>query len=251
MNQSNYFLAISAKFYFLVIVILALGWLLIPVRAVGAGGGMGINPMSIDITPAQPIVPVSISNRSDQAFILQTEVMAWQRNGGNDVYTSTRNVIVTPPIVKVAPGSVQTLRVGLLRQPDPAHESMYRLYITQLPTRKPQQQGIALQIVLRIGIPIWVAPTPAVYRVGVNLHPANGVAGMKIVNTGNAHVKILRVVALSASGKILANQDDIYTTLFPGDSTQLPMPLKNALGPGVKLQVITDPASQGSVIPLG
>ncbi|MFU8797678.1 MAG: fimbria/pilus periplasmic chaperone, partial [Gammaproteobacteria bacterium] len=72
--------------------------LLLASSAHGSEEGIVIYPMSVSITPSQTVVPITVKNESHETIILEAEVVKWDRKDKKDIYTATKDFIVTPPI---------------------------------------------------------------------------------------------------------------------------------------------------------
>ena len=81
-------------------------------------GSFQVNPVRLSLSAAQSTTAFTVTNQSEQQLVVQLRVMAWSQHDGQDVYTDTHDVLVTPPIFQLEPGRTQTVRAGL-RQPPP------------------------------------------------------------------------------------------------------------------------------------
>src|SRR5690349_7929353 len=79
------------------------------------GGSFSANPVRLVVTPGATSTSLLLTNQGDQPVLIQTELMAWSQQNGEDVLRASDELVVSPPIFRVAPGAVQTVRVGLLR----------------------------------------------------------------------------------------------------------------------------------------
>ena len=88
-----------------------------------------IDPMRVDVSKQSPTAGLMVRNGADDALSLQVQVFAWIRLDGKDVYTPTRDLLVSPPIVTIAPKSEQIIRAALRRPADATQELAYRIYL--------------------------------------------------------------------------------------------------------------------------
>ena len=123
-------------------------------------GSFQVNPIRVDLSAQSTSAAITVRNDGGEPVVVQASMLAWSQAGGNDVYTPTTEALVTPPIATIAPGREQIIRVGLRRAPDAARELTYRLFLQEVPA--PPQPGFnGLQVALRIGVPVFVAPLVA------------------------------------------------------------------------------------------
>ena len=151
-----------------------------------------IDPVRIELSPDQQTTAITVRNDSDQATSIQIQAVAWSQHEGKDVYTPTRELLVSPPIVTIPAKGEQVLRVALRRQPDTTMELSYRINLQELPPQ-PTPGFMGLQVALRIGLPVFVQPQigKAAARMDwlVSRAPEHKLkVGLK--NQGNAHVQI-------------------------------------------------------------
>ena len=151
-----------------------------------------VDPIRIELSPQQQIAVLTISNDSDQPTSIQIQAVAWSQSGGKDVYVPTRELLVAPPIVTIAPRSEQVIRAALRRQADAGAELAYRIYLQELPP--PKAPGFSgMQVALRIGLPVFVqsqtgiAAPKMLWRIARG--PGNSVK-VTLQNQGNAHVQV-------------------------------------------------------------
>ena len=151
-----------------------------------------IDPVRVELSPEQQTAAITIKNDSDQATSIQIQTVAWSQVGGKDVYTPTRELLVSPPIVTIAPKSEQVIRAALRRQADASGELAYRINLQELPP-PPAEGFTGVQVALRIGLPVFVqsqkgdAASKMLWSV-VRMSDNQLKVGLR--NSGNAHVQV-------------------------------------------------------------
>jgi fimbrial chaperone protein len=206
-------------------------WLAIALAAtigVAHAGSFQVNPIRVDMTKGASSAAITLHNDGDEPIVVQSSIVGWSQESGQDAYAPTNEALVTPPIMTVAPGGDQIVRVGLRRAPDAQRELTYRLYLQEVPP-PPKPGFTGLQVALRVGIPVFVAPVVASIRRlewSVQIRP-EGIA-LIAQNNGNTHVQItdfeLRVSAgnepiahQSSLAYVLAGQRRTWTLSVPAD----------------------------------
>jgi len=111
--------------------------------------GWEIDPVRIDLSPEQQTAAITLKNGSDQPTSIQIQAVAWSQTEGKDVYIPTKELLVSPPIVTIAPKAEQIIRVALRRQADATNELTYRINLQELPV-KPAPGFTGVQVSLRI-----------------------------------------------------------------------------------------------------
>jgi fimbrial chaperone protein len=91
--------------------------------------------------------------------------------------------------------------VGLRRAPDASRQLAFRLFVQEVAA--PAAAGFAgLQVALRVGVPVFVAPQASVKReLGwVASRDADGSLRLAVENRGNVHVQLVELVARTPDG---------------------------------------------------
>ncbi|HTS20915.1 MAG TPA: molecular chaperone [Casimicrobiaceae bacterium] len=165
---------------------IALALVALPVIA----GSFQVNPIRIEMARGATTSSITVRNDGDEPVVVQASVLAWTQDNGQDVYTPTTEALVTPPIMTIPAGAEQIVRVGLRRGPDPQRELTYRLYLQEVPP-PPKPGFTGLQVALRVGLPVFVAPAvPGVRRLEWSAQIVSDSIRLAAENTGNTHVQV-------------------------------------------------------------
>src|SRR5690606_27632881 len=89
----------------------------------------------------------------------QVRVYRWTQVDGQDVLEATRDLAISPPMLEVASGGEQLVRVVRLGPAPAATEASYRVVVDELPVAAVDAAdgGEGLRFVLRYSIPVFVA----------------------------------------------------------------------------------------------
>jgi fimbrial chaperone protein len=129
-----------------------------------ATNSLNVSPIRFDLSIKQTFDVLTLTNDGDQPSIVQIQPYLWTKKGKADVYTKTQDLLISPPIVTIPPHSAQIIRIVLRRSPDPTTQLKYRIYAQEIPSHKSNQQGKAVQIALRFGIPVYVTPLATTFH---------------------------------------------------------------------------------------
>jgi fimbrial chaperone protein len=231
-----------------------LATLLLP--ALAAAAEWEIDPVRVQLSTEQQTAAITVKNASDQPTSLQIEVVAWSQVDGKDVYTASRELLVSPPIVTIPGKGEQVIRAALRRPADATKELSYRINLRELPP--PPAAGFnGVQVALRIGLPVFVqsikgeaAPKMswAIQRMPDNQFKL----GLK--NTGNAHVQVTDF-ALSLPGSKEAIATEATSSYIMAGQTRewlLKSTLSNQIADGrVHLKAFTDAGDVDTDLVLG
>jgi fimbrial chaperone protein len=175
--------------------------------ALGAGTAAAatfeVAPVLLEMQGAQRVTSITVTNREDHPTTLQIRPMLWQQEQGQDGLSMTSDVQVSPPIFTVGPGESQLVRIFMRAATgsgDIGRELSYRLLIDEIPS---PGQTSAVQMALRISIPLFVyagrAGAPALqWKL---LTDAKGPTWLSVSNQGNRRAKLATLVVTDDSGR--------------------------------------------------
>jgi len=216
-----------------------LGILLALALPLGAlAGSFQVNPVGLTLSATRSTGVVTVTNGSGSPTVVQLEVVAWSQENGQDAYTPTRDPLATPPIFTVAAGAQQTVRVGMRSRPDAKTETAYRLFLQEVP---PATGSKGVQMLLRIGIPVFVEPAaPAAPEVRWSAKRLSETEiSVEAVNDGTAHVQILNLkLGIGSEAKPLAERAGGY--VLPGKRASWVCTLRMPLAAGEPVTVTAD-----------
>jgi fimbrial chaperone protein len=134
--------------------------LLLFVACQASGASFSISPVRVELSPQDATAAVAVTNTSSEPASIRLRVFSWGQEAGEDHLEPTRELIATPPLFTIPAGESQIVRIGLRRTPLTRVESAFRAIFEEIPGPPPPAGGPALQIKLRINIPVFYAPRP-------------------------------------------------------------------------------------------
>lgn len=197
----------------------ALCALIVCFASVAGAASWEIDPVRVALSPQQQTAAIKIKNNSNQATTIQINVLAWSQRKGQDVYSPSTALLVSPPIFTIAPNSEQIIRTALRQPADELNELAYRINLQELPAQ-PEPGFTGLQVALRIGLPVFIQPQTGraapkmLWRIAQM--PGN-ILKVELHNQGTAHVQVAdfalylpgkkrAIVQESGSSYVLAGQ---------------------------------------------
>lgn len=172
--------------------------------------GLQVSPIGLRLSATTQADALWLTNTGADTIHAQVRMFRWTQANGKDVLESSRDLVVSPPMVAIAPGDRQLVRV--IRQVAPASNDMetaYRVLVDEIPMDSRDKNG--LTFVLRYSIPVFLAPTGD-RAVKAALHASweetSTGATLHIRNSGNGHAQIADVVWYGTGGD--------RATLLPG-----------------------------------
>jgi len=160
-------------------------------------GAFSVSPVRIHMTSRERVVAVSIANEGETEVALQADLNTWkQAADGTDELQPTEDLILAPPIIRLAPGARQVVRLALLRPADAQRQLTYRLIVREVPEiTQPKDQTIQVPITLALSMPVFITPPGARRLLECDVQrPDEKTLGASCLNSGNAYAQVREVV---------------------------------------------------------
>lgn len=188
-----------------VLLVLLASNLSIPVLA----GPFSVTPVRIFITPKDKAVAVTITNEGDDELVMQADVYTWkQKPDGEDDLTLTEDLLLSPPIIKLAGKSRQVVRLARLHPLQQAQQLTYRMIVREIPEAKPSKANLQLQIAIAFSLPVFITPPKVKYKLDCTVErTATDTVRAACENTGNAYAQLIDLNLTSPDGDKLARRD--------------------------------------------
>jgi fimbrial chaperone protein len=196
---------------------------------------------SLEVAPTKLVVDgkgattLTLANRGAEPIIVQIEGFSWEQIGGEDVLKPSKDVLVSPPMARIAPGGKQTVRVMVKPGGEQGKERTYRILASELPdpvTNDPR----TIRVLLQFNIPVF-ASAPAKTSPQVAWDASAGASGLALSarNLGAAHVKFTKLELVSPTGKRTAVKSKGVPYVLAGSTRN--WTIGGAFGEGDKLVV--------------
>lgn len=183
-------------------------WLLflLPLRSEAAANVL-IWPIDPILTAENTATELWVENLGTEPTTMQVRVIGWQQINGRESYAAQQqDVVASPPIVRIAGGKKQLIR--LIRQiaiPQ-GKETAYRILIDEIPTSATPAAGAGVKLQMRYSVPLFAYGTGVRVKAGsatpVSLDPAqlawrltslDGRPAIEISNRGPIHARLSNV----------------------------------------------------------
>ncbi|HVI56923.1 MAG TPA: molecular chaperone [Luteibacter sp.] len=190
-----------------------------------SASGLQVSPIGLSLASTAQADALWLTNTGSEPVHAQVRVFRWSQADGKDVLEPSRDLVVSPPMVTIAPGDRQMVRV--IRQvPAPARtEASYRVIVDELPIDAGDRPG--LTFVLRYSVPVFLAPAgdPAV-KAALQAsweHSPDGPI-LRVGNAGNGHAQIADLVWRGANGQHTILLGGLLGYALPGSTMSWHLP---------------------------
>jgi fimbrial chaperone protein len=171
-----------------------------------ASAQVQINPVLVELGARQRAVTltVSLGSGARAPMRLQTELLRWQQDAqGLAVTEPSDDLLVTPPLADIAPGTSQVFRIALRGARQSPGELAYRLVLEDIAEATETVDlapGMAIKIRMRYDVPVLVAPDgkavdalqwkPCALDAAPALSAKTGASCVRLLNAGNRRIKL-------------------------------------------------------------
>lgn len=197
-----------------------------------------VSPVIAHLNAEKPVAALTIRNQDQTPIMVETQLFRWKQVDGKEQLTPAPELLVTPPIFKIAGSSSQIIRVGMRKPITSDLEESYRLILKEIPpARQPGFQG--LNVVLRISIPVFVSKGPVAPE--LKWHASLGEDGkvwLDIENVGSGHTKVQQI-SLRKDGQADAHALNNHFYVLRGDRLRRPSGMTVPKGTQLQLEVET------------
>jgi len=200
-----------------------------------------VSPTRISLSKQQQAITVRLLNMGDQPVVVQAHVMAWSLRNNEDVYETSDDVLLNPPIFTLQPQKPQLMRLGLRKVTAGDDEIAYRLIVEEVPPVSKSGE-IELRTILRIAIPIFVAPhgPPKAQLTWKAEALASGQIKLTATDTGNLHVQVKQLTLDRSPSQGPPATKNVMEYLLPGKTAQWTFDGNGASRTKLSLKGITD-----------
>jgi len=206
---------------------------------VGAAGGVfSVTPVRIHMTPKDRAVAVTVINEGDTAVVLQADLNLWtQKADGADELTLSDDLILSPPIIKLAPKARQVVRLALLVPADAGKQLTYRLILREIPEAVQQKNGaVQVPIALALSMPVFITPPKATRDMSCKPDRDGDKVTVQCTNNGTAYAQI-REISVSRHGQIEASfEGGVY--VLPGAYKTISLKSANPVPAGMAQLIV-------------
>ena len=180
------------------------GAMLLATATLAAAGGFSLSPVGLSIPSRDSSASVVAENTSDAPIVIQVKTLSWRQVIGKDVREDSRELIVNPPIFKLAPGEQQLIRIASRSGPPVDIERAYRVVVNEVAPKDAPQAKPGFRFTLAMDIPVYVEPVAAAAAAPIRWQAERSATGVRLVaeNPGNVHYRIVEA-EFATSGKVM------------------------------------------------
>jgi len=184
-------------------ILFSIFWIALLPVSLSEAAALRIAPILVDVAKGAAST-IELQNLEQQPADVQIRIFRWVQTNGKDQLVETRDVVASPPFVKIRAGGRNKVRiVRLSRRPVQGEES-YRLVIDQIP-RKNANKQLTVGIALRYSVPVFFgAPKEAANQLHWSVTQRDGQTYVTATNHGSRRVRLTNLSLKDPSGRAMS-----------------------------------------------
>lgn len=213
----------------------------------GARGQLQAGPILLQMAPGQKATRLRLENTGDAKLAAQVRVYAWNQEGGEDRLIASDQVAASPPILELAPGAEQIVRLVHLGGEVAQRDLSFRLVVDELPQRESESRT-EVTVRMRYVLPLFIRASGAgeaqltcALRAGATL---------ECVNSGGRAAQLGESRLIDKSGRELALSAGLFGYVLPGSRRVWVLPENSAELAGREVRLETRLNGQPAILPL-
>lgn len=150
-------------------------------------GELQIAPVSVEFAAGEQAETLTLKNLGKEPATVQVRTFRWSQVNGQDHLEPTDEIVAGPPMVQIAPGAEQVVRILARKAPAAGTQGTYRLLVDEIPIRVPGRITVAL----RLSLPVFLGgetarPASVAWSAGLSRE-----GGIELIarNSGGRHVR--------------------------------------------------------------
>lgn len=191
-----------------------------------AMSAMAVTPLRIELPSDTGAETVLVRNTTAAPLAVQTRLFSWSQLNGEDLYTPSSDLLVSPSIISIPPGQTQIVRV-VRKSSASAGEKRFRLVVDQLPDPARARAGTT-QTRIRFVLPLFVdrdKATPADFAWRLS----DG--KLELDNNGGATARIVKIEVTGPDGQVVPVEQNALRYVLGSSTIAWPIGKGCSLGP--------------------
>ncbi len=177
---------------------------------------LSISPISIEVQAPTAASRVTLENAGKEPVQAQIRVFKWIQNNGKDELVPTRDVVASPPSIKMEPGKKTVVRVVRISKTPVALEETYRLIVDEVP--QPSKNAKAVSFAIQYSVPVFFVSNKGEQQLTWNARLNKGQLVLQASNSGTRRAKLSQMQMKLPDGNVVTIADGLAGYVLPGSS---------------------------------
>lgn len=191
------------RIFFHLLTTIVLSGLLLTAPVTRAASSILIWPINPVLSAEQKTRPLWLENQANVPATLQIRILRWRQMQQRNDYQPQNEVLPSPPVVTIAPGDRQLVRLTLAGAAPSSGEQAYRILVDEIPDARQQvreAKGSRVNFRMRYSVPLFVnssEPPQEDMQIARALRWEIVIEGgqryLRVHNSGRTHARLTRV----------------------------------------------------------
>lgn len=166
-----------------------------------SAASLQVAPTTVEVPAGSSATTLLLKNPGAKPLKAQVRVYRWSLVDGLEKLDPATDVVASPPMVTVKPGTDYTVRLVRLNKAPVTAEETYRILVDEIPDPSNRAPGV-VTMAFRYSIPVFFLPgANAKGQLSWSVERRNGKLVVSATNTGARRVRIADLTAVDDKGK--------------------------------------------------
>ena len=165
-------------------------------------GSLAVSPVNIEVPNPGATSTIKLSNTGAEPINAQVRVFKWTQIDGVDQLVPTRDVVASPPALKLTAGKENVVRIVRLSKSPVLAEESYRLAVDELP-KPPKAANVGVGISLRYSIPVFFTVSGEIGKLNWTANIMGGQLHLSAKNAGGRRVRLANLKILNGGKSLM------------------------------------------------
>jgi fimbrial chaperone protein len=175
---------------------------------------LAVSPITVEVTAPGSTSRVTLENGGTEVLAAQVRIFKWVQKNGKDELVATRDVVASPPIVKIQPGSKNVVRLVRTSKSPVVTEETYRLLVSEVPTPE-QAAKRSISLAIQHSIPVFFVPGRGAAQLSWNARLVKGKLIVEAANAGTRRAKLFGMSVVLPGGKQIEIAEGLAGYVLP------------------------------------
>lgn len=193
-----------------------------------------------------------MTNYGDDPIVLQLGAVGWTKVFGQDRHESTKDIVITPPMVNLGPQEKQIIRVGVTVPPDPKRGATYRLIFKEVPSPD-SGPYFGIKTLLEVRVPLVIAPlVPSKPEVTWKIKKiSDKKISVEIQNIGDSYISLHEISLSAKDEKRSFYREPVSSYILPSQKQEFELNLLSSMNKNnVEIKAETDQGEITATVPV-
>jgi fimbrial chaperone protein len=191
--------------------------------AMPQAASLQVAPVLVEVPAPGATATMKLRNEGTKPLDAQIRIFQWTQVDGADVLTPTNDVVASPPVASLRPGTDYTVRIVRTKKEPATKEEAYRLLVDELPEAA-GGQAASVSIALRYSIPVFFTVTGAPPKLSWELEQRANKPVIVASNAGDRRIRLAKLKITDGKGGVANFGDGLAGYVLGHSSMSFPVP---------------------------